>query len=55
MSSMLVISNEISLIETISRTKSIFGFNNTVLKILSEVTILRAVAMSKMLMFSDYC
>ena len=37
-SSMLVISVKISLIETTSPTKSIFGFNDAVLKTLTEVT-----------------
>ena len=47
MSSMLVISDEIFLIETTSRPKSIFGFNNAVLKTLSGVTFSRAVEMSR--------
>ena len=52
-SSMLVISVKISLIETTSPTKSIFGFNDAVLKTLTEVTFSRVVEMSKKV--SDYC
>lgn len=47
LSSMLVMTDEISLTETASRTKSIFRFNNGVLKTLSRATFSRVVARSK--------
>ena len=44
-----------NLSETTSHTKPIFGFNNAVLKTLSGLSFSRAVAMSKKVVFSDYC